>query len=148
MSKTEDLLHKLKAFKYLDATHLAIMAKLVTIKNFEEGEQLTEEGRFTFIGFILSGGVTYSVKDDDGKEMQIMDSFVRYPVGVLEAFNPRHHGSQMVRCNKACKILCLSFSDMDQLKIKHARLMMLFYQGIGELMTEVMIRLVFKFADK
>ena len=37
-NKIEGVLHKLKAFKYLEPPHLAILAKLMTIKSFEEGQ--------------------------------------------------------------------------------------------------------------
>lgn len=143
----EIYLEKINAFKYMEASHYAILANLMTEKTFKAGQQLNDQEGFKFLGFILEGAVTYGVSDEDGKGIDVMDSFLRYPVGVMEAFSSRHLHSQVVRSTKETRLICLDFKDLEALKNKHPKLVMLLYQGIGELMSEVFMRLVFKFTE-
>lgn len=141
-------MEKISAFKFLEPNHFEIVARCVEVKTFSKDELLSEDGRFSFLGFIISGGVTYKLNDDDGKQVRVMDSFVRYPVGVMEAFDERHQGKGVAQTNQDTTILAIDFEKLDELKVKHPKLMMLFYQGLGELMSQIFMRLIFSYVEK
>lgn len=141
-------MEKISAFKYLEPKHFDIIARCIEVKTFSKGELLSENGQFSFLGFIISGGVTYMLEDDNGNEVSVMDSFTRYPVGVIAAFDKFRKGKEFARAKDETTVLAIDFEKIEALKIKHPKLMMLFYQGLGELMSQVFMRLIFSYVEK